>query len=296
MTEGWQRREGGSTNEGGNSKVAARLGIAVVTYRRADRLRQLLDAIVLLTREPYELVVAEDGGEDGSVEWCRAQGHVVVSGRNRGVAWNKNRGLFALAARGCDPLLLMEDDVRPQVSGWERDWVQGTRRWQHLAYHHAKVARYTVSGEGTPSAPFVNPAATAQCLSVSAEVLEKVGFFDSRFHGWGHEHAEWTTRIKRAGYGFETITLPDGRRPKAQLYIAGGLKSDDGESFREQKQAGRNSELAKHLHGESVYRRPWQSAAERKDFVAEQAAAGIDTPALVAQVERLSALEGPLTV
>jgi GT2 family glycosyltransferase len=261
------------------------LGIAVATYRRPERLRRLLAAIEQLTHGPYRLVIAEDGGGDGSAEWCRAQGYTVISGPNRGVAWNKNRGLFALAALGCDPLLLLEDDVYPVLGGWERDWIEGTRRWQHLAYHHPKVLRHAVGGAGTPADPFVNPAATAQCLSVSAAVLEEVGFFDSRFRGWGHEHAEWTTRIKRAGHGFKAIELPDGRLAKAQLYLDGGLLSDDGPSHREEQQARRNRLLADGLREEPVFRRPWRDAPERRDFLAEQRAAGVDVDALARRLQ-----------
>jgi Glycosyl transferase family 2 len=262
------------------------LGIALVTYRRPDRLRRALDAITRLTHAPHVLVVAEDGGEDGSVQWCRAQGRIVVSGRNRGVAWNKNRGLFALAARGCDPLLLMEDDVYPVVPAWEADWIAGTRRWHHLAYHHPKVVKHLVSGAGTPEDPFVNPAATAQCLSVSAEVLERVGFLDSRFQGWGHEHAEWTTRIKRAGRGFRTIELSDGRRAKAQLYLAGGLADDKAPSFRDEEQVRRNRELATRLQHEPLFRWPWRSDQERREFLAEQAAGGIAGEELARRLDR----------
>jgi hypothetical protein len=267
----------------------ADLGIAVVTYRRRERLQRLLGAIAQLTNAPHRIVVAEDGGEDGSAEWCRAHRHTVLSGRNRGVAWNKNRGLFALAALGCDPLLLIEDDVYPVVAGWEQDWIEGTRRWQHLAYHHPKVLKHAVGGAGTPADPFVNPAATAQCLSISTEVLEQVGFFDSRFQGWGHEHAEWTTRIKRAGYGFQAIELPDGRRAKAQLYLVGGLRSDDGESHRDDEQARRNRELATGLQGEPVHRRPWRSGDERREFLAEQAAGGIDSSELAQRLDERDA-------
>lgn len=251
------------------------LGIAIVTYRRPQRLRLLVEAIQRLTSSPHHLVLADDGSDDGSVEWARTARHTVITGPNRGVAWNKNRGLFALAARGCDPLLLMEDDVHPVTPGWERDWIDGTRRWHHLAFHHPKVAKHTVSGAGTPHDPFVNPAATAQCLSVSAQVLEQVGFLDSRFRGWGHEHAEWTTRIKRAGRGYREIVLADGRHAKAQLYLSGGLQSGDSLSFRDEAQALRNRELATRLQGEALYRRPWQNAEERREFLAEQAAAGI---------------------
>jgi GT2 family glycosyltransferase len=261
------------------------LGIAVVTYRRPERLQRLIAALTELTGSPHRLVIADDGSQDGSAEWCRAQGHTLVTGANRGVAWNKNRGLFALLAYGCDPLLLLEDDVYPAQAGWERDWIEGTRRWHHLAYHHPKVAKRTVSGCGTPADPFVNSTATAQCLSVSAEVLGKVGFFDPRFRGWGHEHAEWTTRIKRAGYGFKSITLPDGRRPKAQLYLSGGLASDDAPSFRNDQQALRNRELARSLRGEALYRRPWRCDEERREFLAEQLAGGIRGEELARRLE-----------
>jgi GT2 family glycosyltransferase len=262
-----------------------KLGLTVVTYRRSERLPSLLEAIARLTRAPHRLVVAEDGGEDGSVEWCRAQRHTVVTGPHRGVAHNKNRGLFALAALGCDPLLLLEDDVSPVEQGWERDWIEGTARWGHLAYHHPKVAKHTVSGTGTAANPYVNPAATAQCLSVSARVLAEVGFLDPRFRGWGHEHAEWTTRIKRAGYGFQEIDLPDGRRAKAQLYLHGGLQSERTTSFRDDAQAQRNRELALSMREEPIFRRPWRDADERREFLAEQAAGGIDGDELARRLD-----------
>jgi GT2 family glycosyltransferase len=262
------------------------LGIAIVTYRRPERLRLLVEAVQRLTSSPHHLVVADDGSDDGSVELARDRGHTVITGPNRGVAWNKNRGLFALAALRCDPLLLIEDDVHPVTPGWERHWIDGTRRWHHLAFHHPKVAKHTLRGAGTPHDPFVNPAATAQCLSVSAHLLEQVGFLDSRFHGWGHEHAEWTTRIKRAGYGYSEVVLPDGRRAKAQLYLSGGLQSGDSLSFRDEAQALRNRQLAIRLQGEALYRRPWQGQQERREFLAEQAAAGIAGEELARRLDR----------
>ncbi|HEY2200724.1 MAG TPA: glycosyltransferase [Solirubrobacteraceae bacterium] len=261
------------------------LGVGVITYERRGLLEQLFASLAELTESPHELVVADDGSRDGTVEWCRDRGLRVVSGVRRGVAWNKNRALFALAHLGCDPLVLLEDDAYPVVHGWERDWIEGTRRWHHLGYHHAKVAKHTVSGTGTPADPFVNPAATAQCLSVSAEVVVKVGFFDPRFRGWGHEHAEWTTRIKTAGYGFRRITLPDGRRPEAQLYLTGGLGGGDASSFRDEDQVRANLEVGNRIAGEPVFRRPWRTPEERASFLAEQAEAGIDGAGLAAQLD-----------
>jgi glycosyltransferase involved in cell wall biosynthesis len=248
----------------------------VITYRRRDRFELLMERLERYTRAPHELVVADDGGEDGTVQWCAARGVRVVTGENRGVARNKNRGLFALASLRCDPILIMEDDVYPDVPGWEADWIAATRRWHHMSYLHPRIADATVSGSGTPEDPFVNPKATAQLLSISGQALAQVGYLDSRFIGWGHAHGEWTTRIKRAGYGFKPIVLPDGTKPKAQLYLLGGLVDNEGGRWRDEESGRRNRELYQRIYPEPVFRRPWRSAEERAAFLAEQARAGID--------------------
>lgn len=260
------------------------LGIGIITYKRRSLLEPLVASVTELTRSPYESVVAEDGSPDGSAVWAREQGLRVISGANRGVAWNKNRALFALAQLGCDPLVLLEDDALPVVRGWERDWVEGTRTWHHLACD-PKVERHAVSGTGTPADPFVSPAATGFCMSVSVTVLDVVGYFDSRFVGYGHEHADWTSRIKRAGYGFQPITLPDGRAFKAQLFLTGGLTLVKVKGTGTKAQAEANREIGRQLAGEPVFRRPWRTPEERASFLAEQAAAGIDGASLAAKLD-----------
>ena len=262
----------------------AGLGIAIVTYERRSLLERLVDSIAALTGSPHELVVAEDGGRDGSAGWAREQGLRVISGANQGVAWNKNRALFALAQMGCDSLVLLEDDALPVVAGWERDWIEGTRAWGHVACD-PKVERHAVSGTGTPSDPFVSPAATGFCMSISAQVLDLVGYLDSRFHGYGHEHAEWTSRIKRAGYGFQPIVLPDGRTFKAQLFLTGGLAMEKVRSTGSKAEAQANREVGRRLAREPVFRRPWRTPQERASFLAEQALAGIDGASLAAKLD-----------
>jgi hypothetical protein len=260
------------------------LGIGIVTYERRSLLEALLASVTELTDSPYELVVADDGSRDGSAEWTRDSGLRVVSGANRGVAWNKNRALFALAQLGCDPLVLLEDDALPVVRGWERDWIEGTSAWHHLACD-PKVDRHAVSGTGTPADPFVSPAATGFCMSISARALDLVGYFDSRFRGYGHEHSDWTTRIKRAGYGFRQITLPDGRAFDAQLFLTGGLTLVKVKGTGNAAQARANRETGRQILGEPVFRRPWRTLEERSSFLAEQAAAEIDGSNLAAELD-----------
>jgi GT2 family glycosyltransferase len=261
------------------------LGIAVATYRRPELVSRLVDALRALTSTAHELVVCDDHDGRDLRAWSRRRGVRLVAGARRGIAWNKNRGLFALASLGCDPLLLLEDDVCPVRHGWELDWVTATRRWHHLGYQTDIITPFAVGGSGTPADPWVNPAATAQCLSVSADVLTRVGYFDSRFRGYGHEHAEWTTRIKRLGLGFREATLPDGRRVKAQLYLSGGLAGRTSPSHRDERTALANRELQLAITEEPIHRKPWRDEAERNAFLAEQRAGGLQVDGLAAMLD-----------
>jgi len=262
----------------------AALGIGIIAHERRSLLEGLIASVAELTTGPHELVLAVDGNGDGSAEWCRERGLRVVAGTRRGVAWNKNRALFALASLGCDPLVLLEDDALPVIKGWECDWIEGTRAWHHLACD-PKVLRHAVSGAGTPDDPYVSPAATGFCMSVSGEVLERVGYLDSRFRGWGHEHAEWTERIKRAGYGSRPIRLPDGRPFEAQLFLTGGLTLVKAKSTRVAAEAEANREVGDRIAGEPVFRCPWRTREERECFLAEQARAGIEGASLAARLD-----------
>jgi glycosyltransferase involved in cell wall biosynthesis len=261
------------------------LGIAVITYARQRWLRQCVDSVIELTGAPFELVVADDGGDDGTVEWCRERKVRVVTGRNRGVAHNKNRALLALEAVACDPILLLEDDLRPSAPGWEREWVAATARWHHVAYATKNIIEAAFTGRGVAEDPWVSSHTRAQLLTVSGSVLEAVGYLDPRFEGWGHEHAEWTTRIKRAGYGYKKVMLPSGKSFSAQLFLDHGLLSEAGPSWRDIEQARRNRELTKAIWNDPLYRAPWRTPQERAEILEELRVSGIDAEPLAARVD-----------
>ena len=251
------------------------IGIGIVTYNRLDYLRNCVHGVRTHTASPFRLVVADDGSTDGSREWCEAEGIQVIGRGNQGVCWNKNRALFALQEAGCDPILLLEDDCWPVSPGWDHDWRVATALFGHVSYAHEKLARWTLSGSGRPTDPIVNNKATAQCSSVSALLMRKVGFFDSRFKGYGVGHAEWTTRIKKAGSGFKWAEIDGGRRARANLYIHGGVHGHDAPTFKDRENIARNEALFDSLKQEPIYRHPWSNPQEQALFAREMLDLGI---------------------
>jgi glycosyltransferase involved in cell wall biosynthesis len=251
------------------------LGIAVVTYSRLQWLKRCLECVVELTTAPHQLVVADDGSSDDTVRWCHENGIIVVTGGNRGVAHNKNRGLLALEALGCDPIFLLEDDLRPGVHGWESEWVAATKLWHHLAFA-SDMTESALAGVGTALDPWASSRTKAMLLTISARALEDVGYFDPRFEGWGHEHAEWTARVKRAGYGYRDVVLPNGKPFKAQLFMNRGMISDEGPSWGTEEQSERNRKVGTAIQNDPVFRVPWRSNRERTEILAEIRTSGVN--------------------
>jgi glycosyltransferase involved in cell wall biosynthesis len=261
------------------------LGIVVATYSRLQWLRMCVENIIKLTVTPFQLVVADDGSDDDTVDWCHSQGIRVVTGPNRGVAHNKNRGLLALEALGCDPIFIFEDDLMPVAPGWESEWLTATALWHHVAFAREGIARTAVAGEGTAADPWVSPRTTAQLLTISTTALQVVGYFDPRFEGWGHEHAEWTSRIKQAGYGYKKIALAPGKSYRAQLFLNSGLTCNQSPSWRDDAQAERNRNIMVSTSGEPLFRVPWRTYEERTTILEEVRASGVDADNLAVRLD-----------
>lgn len=245
------------------------LGIGVTTYNRLDMLKQTLLRIGRHTKQKFCLVVGDDGSSDGTADWCMEHDIPCVTGVNRGISWNKNRSLFALQAMGCTEIILLEEDCHPVEDGWDRLWTDATRKWHHLAFAHEKIKGSILSGLGTPDDPYVNNKSTAQCMSISREALLDVGFFDTRFEGYGVEHAEWTTRIKRSGRGFQRVEVTPGVIGKANLFICGGLVANDAPSYRDKDSVERNNLLFRSIKEEPIFREFYRTRAEMAVFLSE---------------------------
>jgi GT2 family glycosyltransferase len=187
--------------------LAGGLGIGIVTFNRSSRLRQTVQAVARHTTSPYHGIVVDDGSTDATAGWLREAGVPFIAGASKGIAWNKNRAMFDLGVvLACERVIILEDDCSPIRDGWELPIVAATARYGHIGCIDRDSDMRDLSHVplATPSSPYVCSEMSAQCNGYSREALNVVGFMDSRFSGYGHEHVEHTGRLIRAGYGGET--------------------------------------------------------------------------------------------
>lgn len=250
-----------------------RLGIAITTFNRRNVVLELIARIRKLTLSPFELVVCDDGSEDGTIEALRQKGEIVIGGTNRGIAWNKNRGLYYLlnVAR-CDVALLIDDDVMPTRLGWELPWVSATWRYGHVNLGHPSHPKTVLAGAGTVEEPGLATVISGWAFSCSRHALPQIGYLDLRFGRYGHEHSDFSFRAVRAGFG--GVVIQDGARKQTLFFIIdGGLKTVPTVSSGTQEELAANGRLLAELGKDQVYRHAWRDDAQMQAFLAEMAAA-----------------------
>ncbi|HEX4178850.1 MAG TPA: glycosyltransferase [Rhizomicrobium sp.] len=139
------------------------VGIGIVTHNRKEILSDTINMVRAFTRQPNAaLVVADDASNDGALAMLRDKQMPVITGVNMGIARNKNRALFLLSRMlGCETVILLEDDTRPNRAGWEEPWIEAARRCGHINYAGHWLRDHFISGLGTPDDPMRSAMLTA---------------------------------------------------------------------------------------------------------------------------------------
>jgi glycosyltransferase involved in cell wall biosynthesis len=255
-----------------------KLGIGIITYNRDQQFGICLKAIEDHTKTQCVLVVADDGSTDFTAGFCRDMKLWHVTGRNRGVAWNKNRALFSLfAIARCDVAILLEDDAVPIENNWEHDWITASLRWGHINFAgNWFPAGSRISGAGTPADPFLSTAVSGQVEGFSADAIRYGGYLDSRFRGYGFAHVEQSRRLIRCGYGGHEAKL-DGKKQPLYALIESPVAVVHQRSSGSDADRERNGRLIGQVLEDTSYRAPWTNETEMTEFRAEIDAARPDT-------------------
>jgi glycosyltransferase involved in cell wall biosynthesis len=246
-----------------------RLGIGVTTYNRSASILDLIARLERFTSVEYDLVISDDGSTDGTPDILRGGDFTTIAGRNRGIAWNKNRGLFHLMnCAGSDIVLLMDDDVLPNSFGWEQEWIAASLEFGHVNFAPVHLRSHVLAGACRAADPGITHIVGGQCLGFTRSALLNVGYFDPRFGKYGHEHSDVSFRCLRAGFG--GVRRETGPEPTAYFYVIdSGLALRDVPSNSDMECLERNGALLAAVANDPVYRLPWRSDAEMVAFLAD---------------------------
>ena len=248
-------------------RARSTLGIALTTFNRRDALLDLIARLERFTSVEYALVVGDDGSTDGTVEMLADTRIPHVAGGNRGIAWNKNRGLYHLMNfTEADVLLLLDDDVLPQAYGWEQEWIAAARAFGHVNYVPGHLRHHVLTGACRAADPGITHVVGGQCLGFTRAALQQVGYFDPRFGRYGHEHSDLTFRCLRAGFGGVSRAVGTD----AYFYVIdSGLTLRDLPSHVDWESLARNAELLGAAGRDPIHRLPWRNDVEMAAFLAE---------------------------
>ena len=204
-----------------------RSAIAILTYRRVEALKVMLDGINKHCPQ-YRCAVFEDLGQRDATEAYLKQGRtsepapgylatewvagdrspnpgveVFLGERNLGVAGNSNRALKWFMNSGLDHLVLCNDDLH--IDGNFVDFYGKAHEDLGLGMfcfcdftHHDSYKWITYPWRGYTLKML--PRMTGIMMSITRKVVDDIGYFDTEFGQFGEEHCDYTIRARMAGH------------------------------------------------------------------------------------------------
>lgn len=188
--------------------ISNNIGAGILSYNRQDCLIRLIESIKKNTNlDRTTIFISDDASTNNDVitylDSLDPQQFVVLKNQTRlGIAGNSNRLLRCL--KRFESSLLLNDDTEILAQDWEifyRDW------WKKTGIHSFCMRQPGVYGakRGTQvnvanhSLEVVNDKPHGAIISLTNQVIEKVGYFDESFGIYGIEHVDWCERIARSG-------------------------------------------------------------------------------------------------
>ena len=204
--------------------VMIELSVCIATWCRKDDLIQIVDRLEhqTLERDLYEIIIVDSGSVDGTEEAIKNESkkyenivyikdapNILASKRNVGIKHSKG-----------NVVVFMDDDVYPEKGFLEAHYRAnkdndntffcGQIRFDEKLvansnYYRFRDEQHLVSEDAGKDLPFNK--IVVMNLSFKKQFIEKVGFVNEHFIGYGCEDMEFGFRIKQLGFRLEY--LPD---------------------------------------------------------------------------------------
>jgi glycosyltransferase involved in cell wall biosynthesis len=179
-------------------------GIGILTFNRGHQIGSLIEAVLSTKPNFCKVVVCDDGSTDNTFEETKKYDVLYIRSSNKGVAFTKNKALYAL--QDCSYIALLEDDLFPVATGWMEDYETVSMMTDN--HHFCRVQDKEVP-ETHPDfkeflhskgfTPVYGPSPRGDFTFITKTVLQQVGGLNPKFLGVGYAHGEWSERINSAG-------------------------------------------------------------------------------------------------
>lgn len=219
------------------------ISVVIPTYKRKDKLRATLESVFNQTLKDYELIVVEDGSNDGTKEMVgeMTETHknlVYFYQANKGPATARNLGISK--AKG--DIIAFTDDDCVVPPNWLEKLLDGFGRYPEVVgvggnleasevelknntyaqYEKYMSKRAYGTGEKEVVGGFDCPAGGTNNISYKKKVLEEFGGFDETFPVAAGEDADLKKRITDKGY--KLLYVPLKVEHHQDYYYQGFLK------------------------------------------------------------------------
>ena len=190
-----------------------RVAAVVVTYNRLALLKECLSALYCQSYKNFDIIVVNNGSNDGTTEWlANEKGLVVLNQDNCGGAGGFYTGMKYMFEHNYDALWMMDDDGIADSYQLE-NLIDGALKY-NLDYANALVVckdNKTILSDGSSynKLEIKDYIPKVVCpfngTFIWKHVIEKVGMIKREMYIWGDER-EYTARIEKVGFKIGTIS------------------------------------------------------------------------------------------
>jgi GT2 family glycosyltransferase len=193
--------------------------IGIITYNRSFLLEDCLvslNKVLGETRSEYTVAVFDDGSTDDTIAFLEGEGRALFDHLNKGarggVARNSNRAILFAKEQDADILFLLNDDIEfigNPFPIYEKA-IKETP-YQHFCYTDSASPNKSFAEFRSGDLTLVQTKLVSDgvCLTITREMIEKLGGFHLAFGFYGVDHTHFSYRASLAGFSRDVLDVKE---------------------------------------------------------------------------------------